>query len=202
MSDMITVHGLQVARPLLDLIEKEIAPGSGISSDHFWKTMAALVQEFALENERLLKFRACLQAQLNEWHHAHRDDATTDITQYKSFLSEIGYLVEEGEDFSADPLQVDAEIARIAGPQLVVPVDNARYALNAANARWGSLYDALYGTDVLPEDGGAQRGTAYNPVRGQLVMQYASDFLDQATPLATGSHRDVIGLGIDHTQTP
>jgi malate synthase len=195
MTDRITVAGLDVARPLHDLVEKEIIPGTGVDPEAFWRELAAIVADFAPKNRALLERRDALQRALDEWHHAHRD-SPLDLEEYKAFLQGSGYLLAEGDDFTAGTENVDAEIARVAGPQLVVPVDNARYALNAANARWGSLYDALYGTDAVPEDDGAQRGPAYNPVRGRRVMERAAAFLDAAAPLAAGGWARVTALGL------
>ena len=196
MTDRVSAAGLQVARPLHDLVATEIAPGTGIDPDAFWKELAAIVADMAPKNRELLERRDALQAALDEWHEARRGNPV-DLGEYKRFLHECGYLVDEGPDFAASTENVDPEIAKVAGPQLVVPVDNARYALNAANARWGSLYDALYGTDVLPEDGGAERGSSYNPRRGRLVMERAAAFLDEAAPLAAGPWASVTGLALD-----
>ncbi len=186
MTERVDAAGLQVAKPLHQLVSNEIAPGTGVDPARFWSELAAIVRDLGPRNRALLERRDTLQARLDDWHAAHRD-AATDLSEYKAFLGEIGYLVDEGGDVSATTTGIDPEIAAVAGPQLVVPVDNARYALNAANARWGSLYDALYGTDVLPEDGGATKGPRYNPVRGKRVMKRAAEFLDQAAPLATGN---------------
>jgi malate synthase len=195
MTDRITVAGLQIARPLHDLVEQEIAPGTGVDPGHFWKELAAIVSELAPRNRALLEHRDALQRVLDEWHGAHRG-GPADLDEYQAFLRRSGYLLEEGEDFTATTENVDPEIATVAGPQLVVPVDNARYALNAANARWGSLYDALYGTDALPESDGAERGGSYNPRRGRLVMERAAAFLDGSAPLAGGPWADVTALSL------
>jgi len=196
MDDMVQTHGLQVARCLHAFIETECLPGSGIAADGFWNGFAAIVRELAPRNARLLQHRDELQAQVDTWHR-QAPGAGFDATRYKAFLQQVGYLQPEGAPFAIDTANVDEEIATLAGPQLVVPVDNARYALNAANARWGSLYDALYGTDALPEAGGAGRAGGYNPVRGAQVIAWARDFLDAHFPLATGSHRDASGYSID-----
>src|SRR5210317_161475 len=164
MSFRMDCSGLSVARELYDLVENEIVPGTGVASEAFWDGLAGLVRDLGPQNRVLLKKRALLQSQLNGWHREH--PGTIDAPEYKEFLREIGYLVQEGEDFEISTSGVDDEIARIAGPQLVVPVSNPRYALNAANARWGSLYDALYGTDVISEEGGCEKGSSFNPARG------------------------------------
>ena len=195
MIERIDVGGLRVAKPLYDLVKEEIAPGTGVDPDRFWTAFGEIVRELTPRNRELLAKRDALQARLDQWHRQNPGPAA-DPAAYRVFLEEIGYLVPEGEDFAIGTEHVDAEIARIAGPQLVVPVSIPRYALNAANARWGSLYDALYGTDVLPEDGGAERGSAYNPVRGAKVIEYANDFLDQAVPLAEGRYAQVTGYRV------
>jgi malate synthase len=186
MTDRIDKFGLRVARPLHDLIEHEALPLTGVASDTFWQGFADLVHDFGPRNRALLARRDDLQAQIDAWHRVHRGQPM-DPVSYGTFLSEIGYLVPEGPDFQIDTTDVDPEIASMPGPQLVVPVMNARYALNAANARWGSLYDALYGTDAmgdLPPAGG------YNVERGTRVIAWAKQFLDSVAPLAAGSHAD------------
>ena len=195
MAQRINTHGLQVDSDLYEFITHSALPGTGVDVDGFWTEFSAIVDELTAENRTLLDKRDSLQAQIDAWHRSHRGDAHDPIA-YRAFLSQIGYLVEEGPDFSVTTSKVDDEITTIAGPQLVVPVNNARYALNAANARWCSLYDALYGTDVLPETDGAGRGSAYNPVRGQQVVDYSTVFLDQAVPLDGVSHADVTGYAI------
>jgi malate synthase len=195
MNDPIQAHGLQVERCLHEFIERECLPGTGISSDAFWSGFSSLLHDLAPRNARLLKHRDELQSQIDAWHR-QAPGAGFDTVRYKAFLQQVGYLQPVGAPFTIDTANVDAEIATLAGPQLVVPVDNARYALNAANARWGSLYDALYGTDALPEDGGATRAGGYNPVRGERVIAWARDFLDAHFPLATGSHRDATGYSV------
>jgi malate synthase len=182
--------GLRIAKPLYEFINAEAIPGTDVTAEAFWTGFGALVSELAPHNRALLAKRDALQGQIDEWHRSHRGQPI-DRDAYVGFLREIGYLVPEPPDFAIGTTNVDAEIAAIAGPQLVVPVTNARYALNAANARWGSLYDALYGTDALPEDDGATRGAGFNPVRGAKVVAKAREVLDQAAPLATGSHADV-----------
>lgn len=195
MTQRINTHGLQVDNDLYAFITHRAIPGTGVDADSFWTEFGAIVDELTAENRALLDKRDSLQAQIDAWHRSHRGDAHDPIA-YRAFLSQIGYLVEEGPDFSVTTSKVDDEITTIAGPQLVVPVNNARYALNAANARWCSLYDALYGTDVLPETDGAGKGSAYNPVRGQQVVDYSTVFLDQAVPLDGVSHADVTGYAI------
>lgn len=190
MSNRIEIAGLNINENLCQLIANEIAPGTGIDPTHFWESLAAIVQDLAPKNAALLAQRDVLQQQIDTWHRDHKGQAI-DLGEYKEFLQRIGYLVDEGAAFKAQVDHVDAEIAAIAGPQLVVPVDNARYALNAANARWGSLYDALYGTDVIPESAGAEKTTDYNPQRGAKVVAYAAAFLDAYAPLVEGSHADV-----------
>ena len=195
MSKRIECAGLQVDEALHSLLVQEIAPGTGIDLDHFWRGVADVWASLGQENKRLLAERETLQAQIDDWHRAHRGVAF-DAGAYEAFLREIGYLHPEPAPFSITTDNVDPEIASIAGPQLVVPVMNARYALNAANARWGSLYDALYGTDAISEDGGAERGGAYNPVRGDRVIAWARDFLDTHCPLEGGSHAKATGYEV------
>ena len=180
--------GLQIADVLYRLVNEEVAPGTGISPDQFWDAMAAVIKDLAPKNRALLAKREQIQAQIDDWHRANRGQF--DAAKYKAFLTEINYLLPEPADFAVSTVNVDEEIANLAGPQLVVPVMNARYALNAANARWGSLYDALYGTNVISEADGADKGKGYNPVRGAKVIAYARQFLDSSAPLASGSHAD------------
>ena len=198
MTEQRVQHGeLEIAKSLFDLVNHEIAPGTGISPEHFWGQFEAIMAELMPKNKALLAKRDVIQAQIDAWHQANPN---AEFAAYKAFLIEIGYLVAEGEAFSVTPDNVDEEIAYIAGPQLVVPVKNARYALNAANARWGSLYDALYGTDAISEDDGATRGGGYNPLRGNKVIAFARAFLDQAAPLASGSHADSTGYAVINGQ--
>ena len=189
MDNLIDHHGLRVAPALNRFIEDEAIRGTNIDTAAFWQGFSALVHELAPKNRALVAERERLQTALDEWHRAH-PGPVRDIPAYRAFLEQIGYLAPLPERFQIGTAGVDQEISEQAGPQLVVPLSNARYALNAANARWGSLYDALYGTDALPEEGGATRAGAYNPVRGARVIQYARAFLDKAAPLANGSHRD------------
>jgi malate synthase len=187
MTDRVQQGSLQIDPVLHDLLENDIAPGTGIEPARFWQALEAIVTDLGPRNRELLAIRDDMQAKIDAW---HRDNpgAGYDRAAYKSFLQEIGYLLPEGEDFTISTEKVDEEIASLAGPQLVVPVMNARYALNAANARWGSFYDALYGTDVIPEEGGAERSGPYNPVRGDRVIAYARDFLNRHCPLSSGDH--------------
>ncbi len=187
MTEYKTVGNLQVATVLYDLVRDKIAPGTGIDPDAFWHSFEQIVTDLGPVNRQLLEKREALQRQIDNWHIARRGQPHDPIA-YKEFLKEIGYLLPEVADFTIDTENVDPEIAEVAGPQLVVPVMNARYALNAANARWGSLYDALYGTNVIPESDDASSNSGYNPVRGAKVVAYAMDFLDKSVPLANGSH--------------
>ena len=192
------VHSLQVASVLKRFVEDEVLPGTGVETAAFWSGFDAIVRDLAPRNAALLAERDRLQTELDAWHRAH-PGPIADAPAYRAFLERIGYLLPAPADAKATTTNVDAELAMQAGPQLVVPILNARYALNAANARWGSLYDALYGTDVIAETGGAERGGAYNPVRGAKVIEFARRFLDQAVPLAEGSHADSIGYRIDRS---
>ena len=183
-------HRLQVATSLFDFIERQVLPGTGVTSADFWKGFDAIVHDLGPKNAALLAERDRIQTEMDVWHRAH-PGPIQDMPTYKAFLTKIGYLAPIPDKAKTTTMNVDAELALQAGPQLVVPVLNARYALNAANARWGSLYDALYGTDAISEDGGATRAGGYNPVRGGKVIAYGRKFLDQAAALASGSHSDV-----------
>ena len=195
MNARVMLAGLSIAQPLFDLVRDEIAPGTGIAAERAWQGFAALVRDLTPLNRALLAKRDALQARIDAWH-LERRGQPHDAVAYKRFLIEIGYLLPEGEDFSITTANVDDEIAHIAGPQLVVPVNNARYALNAANARWGSLFDALYGTDALSDEGGAEKKGAFNPVRGAKVIATAKAFLDEAAPLVEGSYLDAIAYTV------
>ena len=191
-----SVHRLQVATELHRFIEDKVLPGTGVDSATFWKGFDAIVHDLAPRNLALLAERDRLQAELDQWHRAH-PGPIQDMKAYRGFLEQIGYLVPAPAGVKTTTANVDAELALQAGPQLVVPILNARYALNAANARWGSLYDALYGTDAIPETGGAEKGPGYNEVRGAKVIAYARKVLDQAAPLASGSHADAVGYQVE-----
>ena len=185
MSHTLTHSGLSVDTQLADFVKNQLLPGTHLSESQFWQSFAHIVQTLTPINKALLKKRELLQQQIDDYHLANK---TWDSAKYQAFLQDIGYLVKEPANFEIETQNVEPEVALTAGPQLVVPVSNARFALNAANARWGSLYDALYGTDVLSEDDGAEKGNTYNPVRGFKVMAYARQFLDKALPLTNGSH--------------
>ncbi len=190
----VTIKNLRIARSLYDLVQSEIAPGTGLDPDAVWTSFGAIVENLGPENRRLLEVRARHEQEIDAWHEEqireHPGEAL-DPRAYKAFLIETGYLLPEDDPLTITTSDVDPEISSIAGPQLVVPVDNARYALNAANARWGSLYDALYGTDVIGEEDGAERGTEYNPVRGSRVVEWAERFLDDVVPLEEGLYSEV-----------
>ncbi|MGE9774213.1 malate synthase G [Acinetobacter baumannii] len=187
---------LAIAKELYDFIENEALPGSGLDSETYWKNFEQVVVDLSPKNKALLAKRDELQAKIDEWHRNNKFE----LGAYKAFLTEIGYLLPEVEDFQITTENVDEEIALLAGPQLVVPVRNARYCLNAANARWGSLYDALYGFDVISEEGGAEKGKGYNPVRGAKVIEFAKNFLNEIFPLAQGSHADAIKYAIEQNK--
>ena len=195
MTEHVQVGGLQVAKVLFDFVNNEAIPGTGVNAEQFWVGAEKIINDLAPKNKALLAKRDALQAQIDAWHQARKGQAH-DAVAYKAFLQDIGYLLPEAADFQASTQNVDDEIARMAGPQLVVPVMNARFALNASNARWGSLYDALYGTDAISEAGGAEKGKGYNKVRGDKVIAFARAFLDEAAPLAAGSHVDSTGYKI------
>ncbi|WP_273736103.1 malate synthase G [Mycolicibacterium septicum] len=199
MTNRVTVGNLRVAQVLHDFITNEALPGTGVDPDSFWSGVDKVVADLTPKNQDLLARRDDLQAQIDKWHRAHVLEPV-DPDAYKQFLTDIGYLLPEPADFTITTSGVDDEITSTAGPQLVVPILNARFALNAANARWGSLYDALYGTDVISEEGGAEKGTGYNKVRGDKVIAYARNFLDEAVPLAAGTWAEATGLKIDEGQ--
>lgn len=196
MSDRVEIDGLKIAAGLNAFLVEEAAPGTGVEPAHFWREFSAIVHDLAPRNRELLAVRDAMQDRIDDW---YRDNgAPSDLGAYEDFLGEIGYLKPEGPDFSVTTKNVDPEIARVPGPQLVVPVMNARYALNAANARWGSLYDALYGTDAIPEDDGAQKGSGYNPKRGEKVIAWARAFLDETAPLVADSWEDATAFSVAH----
>lgn len=196
MTDFVNCHGLKVASVLQRFVDSDVLPGTGLDSQTFWAGFSALVHELAPVNRSLLLERDRLQTELDSWHREH-PGPVTDMPAYRDFLSTIGYLQAPPENVKVSTRNVDTEISVQAGPQLVVPAVNARYALNAANARWGSLYDALYGTDVIADDGGAEPGRSYNPARGEKVIAFARSFLDQAFPLSSGSHTAATRYGIE-----
>lgn len=197
MTQRVLRSNLQVAKSLDELISNEIAPKTGVDLAKFWDSFAAIIDDLSPKNRQLLATREDLKQQISNW---HKQNPKFELEKYKAFLKQIGYLEQEGEDFAITTKNVDPEVATVAGPQLVVPIMNARFSLNAANARWGSLYDALYGTNAISEEGGAERGGAYNEVRGKKVIAYARDVLDMAAPLASGSHRDSCKYSIDGKQ--
>lgn len=199
MTDRVSAGNLRVARVLYDFVNEEALPGTDIDPDSFWAGVDKVVADLTPKNQDLLRRRDELQAQIDKWHR-QRVIEPLDIDAYREFLAEIGYLLPEPADFTITTSGVDDEITTTAGPQLVVPVLNARFALNAANARWGSLYDALYGTDVIPESDGAEKGSSYNQVRGDKVIAYARKFLDEAVPLESGSWADATGLSVEDGQ--
>ncbi len=196
MTHFVNCHGLKVAPVLQHFVDAQVLPGTRLSPQAFWSGFAALVHELAPKNRELLAERDRLQVALDDWHRAH-PGPVTDMLAYQEFLTGIGYLHPEPEDVNVNTRNVDTEISLQAGPQLVVPAANARYALNAANARWGSLYDALYGTDAISHEQGAQLGARYNPARGTQVIAFARAFLDQAFPLSSGSHAAVVQYAIE-----
>ena len=210
----VTIRNLRIARPLYDLVRSEIAPGTGLDPDAVWTSLGAIVEDLGPENRRLLEVRARHEQEIDAWHQELALEQAQeranqalgpqayDPHEYKNFLQKIGYLLPEEGPFTITTTDVDPEISSIAGPQLVVPVDNARYALNAANARWGSLYDALYGTDVIGEEDGAERGTAYNPVRGARVVEWAEHFLDDVVPLEEGLYSEVTEFLLESDDGP
>jgi len=199
MTQTIQLAGLTINENLYDFIEREALPETGIASTHFWQSFAKIINDLSGENSQLLAKRDDLQTQIDTWHKNNFGDKFN-FTNYKQFLTDIGYLAPVVDDFSISTENVDAELATIAGPQLVVPIMNARFALNAVNARWGSLYDALYGTDVISTENGAEISSSYNSVRGTKVISYAKKFLDQAIPLVKGSHQDAVSYHLNEQQ--
>ena len=195
MTTRIQHGGLQIAEALYNLVKNDMAPGTGVDIEHFWTEFEIALDDLVPKNKALLEKREHLQTQIDHWHKS-RVGQPHDAQAYKTFLQEIGYLLPEGEDFKITTKNVDSEISEQAGPQLVVPVKNARFALNAANARWGSLYDALYGTDAISEEDGAERGGGYNPIRGNKVIAFGRRHLDTSAPLAAGSHADATGYAV------
>src|SRR6201994_4002151 len=195
MTDRVSVGNLRVAQVLYDFVNNEALPGTDIDPDSFWAGVDKVVTDLQPQNQDLLARRDDLQAQIDKYHRQHVIEPL-DPEGYKQFLTEIGYLAPDPDAFTIPTAGVDDEITTTAGPQLVVPILNARFALNAANARWGSLYDALYGTDVIGEDDGAEKTSEYNKVRGDKVIAYARGFLDQAAPLESGSWADITGLSV------
>ena len=195
MTERVNEGKLSISTSLHALLEQEIAPDLNLDTAKFWQDFQKIAEKYIPINKNLLKKREELQTKIDEWHLSNKD---FDFDSYKSFLKDIGYLVEEGADFEISTANVDAEIAQIAGPQLVVPVMNARFSLNAANARWGSLYDALYGTDMISEDDGADRGGAYNPIRGDKVIDFSKNFLNDYLPLTEGKYQDVVSFQISN----
>jgi malate synthase len=196
MTERVQRGGLRVAKVLDDLVAERMLPDTGIGPDAFWSGFESIVDGLTPKNRALLATRDALQEKIDAWHLARRGQAH-DPDAYKAFLTEIGYIVPEGGDFEIETANVDPEIASVAGPQLVVPVMNARYALNAANARWGSLYDAFYGTDIIDETPGREKGDSYNPARGELVVERTAHVLDEVVPLAQGSHVDAASYQVD-----
>ena len=195
MTERVQYGSLQIAKELDDLLAEEILPGLKVTRDEFWSSFNEIVDEFVPRNNSLISQRENLQEKIDKWH-LDRKGQNHNHEEYKTFLKEIGYWVEEANDFQITTSQVDPEISEIAGPQLVVPVMNARFSLNAANARWGSLYDALYGTDMISEEGGAERGGAYNPVRGDKVIEFSKTFLNKTIPLSQGTFQEVTSFQV------
>jgi len=195
MNTRVIKHGYKVAECLYNFVEHEVLPGTGIDAEGFWQSMANILDEFTPKNQQLLATRAYFQQQIDTWH-LDKNNQPFNQANYQQFLVDIGYIVPEKEDFAITTNYVDDEVASVAGPQLVVPLMNARFALNAANARWGSLYDALYGTDVISDENGAEVNKTYNPVRGAKVQAYARRFLDEVIPLSHGSHSDAVSYQV------
>ena len=197
MSERTRYGNLQVSQELDNFLRNEVVPGIDVDPKEFWQSFEKILDEFGPRNRELLKKRTEIQKKIDEWH-IERQGSDHNQQEYVSFLKEIGYLVDEGEDFKITTDNVDEEIKTVAGAQLVVPVMNARFSLNAANARWGSLYDALYGTDMISEEGGAERSGPYNPVRGDQVIKFAKNFLDESASLSHGNYSEVTGFKVDN----
>ena len=197
MSQYKTSYDIKYTNELDEFLQNEVLPGLDISVDEFWKLTSEIITEFSDRNKYLLEKRKDIQKSINDWH-LNNDFDVDNLSTYKEFLRSIDYLVDEGNDFEISTSNVDKEIAITAGPQLVVPVMNARFALNAANARWGSLYDALYGTDMIDESDDAEKTGAYNPIRGDKVIAFAKQFLDQYFQLQDGSFTDVVSFSIEN----
>ena len=198
MATRVQKHALSIDKMLYDLVNDEIIPGTRVAADDFWQGLDEIVKQFAANNQKLLEQRDALQSRIDAWHQQHGADYA--LPDYKAFLDKIGYLVEAGPDFAVDTDGVDDELAVIAGPQLVVPLDNARYAINAANARWSSLYAALYDTDAIPATEGGEKTAEYNPVRGARVARFVGDWLDNVAPPAAGSHHYAVQYRVEHQQ--
>ena len=197
MSDRIKYGNLQVSEELDNFLRNEVVPGIDVDPDDFWKSFEKVLDEFGGKNKELLEKRETIQKQIDNWHLSNKDQEHNH-DEYVNFLKEIGYLLDEGEDFEITTQNVDDEIKKVAGAQLVVPVMNARFSLNAANARWGSLYDALYGTDMISEEGGAEKSGPYNPIRGEKVIEFSKNFLDESVPLSSVSYSEVTGFSVEN----
>ena len=197
MSDRIKYGNLQVSEELDNFLRNEVVPGIDVDPDDFWKSFEKVLDEFGGKNKELLEKRETIQKQIDNWHLSNKDQEHNH-DEYVNFLKEIGYLLDEGEDFEITTQNVDDEIKKVAGAQLVVPVMNARFSLNAANARWGSLYDALYGTDMISEEGGAEKSGPYNPIRGDKVIEFSKNFLDESVPLSSVSYSEVTGFSVEN----
>ena len=197
MSDRIKYGNLQVSEELDNFLRNEVVPGIDVDPDDFWKSFEKVLDEFGGKNKELLEKRETIQKQIDNWHLSNKDKEHNH-DEYVNFLKEIGYLLDEGEDFEITTQNVDDEIKKVAGAQLVVPVMNARFSLNAANARWGSLYDALYGTDMISEEGGAEKSGPYNPIRGEKVIEFSKNFLDESVPLSSVSYSEVTGFSVEN----
>src|SRR5690625_3234921 len=194
MTNYVQVGKIKVSSLLYDFVNEEALPETGLDQDKFWEDFEKIVVDFTPRNDEILKTRENLQEKINNW---HKENKNFDANKYKSFLKEIGYLEEKVDDFKIETKNVDDEIATMAGPQLVVPINNPRYAINAANSRWGSLYDAYYGTDIISEENGADKSGSYNPVRGDIVIEKSREFLDNSVPLTSGSHKDATSYVVE-----